>query len=417
MTDIENNEDIITLFKPALRAASDNLKAVCAKVTQEVMSCEIRHRKRTDNAQLLFEKRVDAILCNALHAHLSASYDYCVVQRSKVHMNSSRYKSDLITKDFPKTLDLLKELGFIKLKTPKNIWHGQRLLPLPKLLELTAGFDLSFSDFAYLTDEVETIILKTEDPTRKRDKSGTIPKKLKSYTDSKDTICFREELEIINRHLHSFEVSMEGPQDHDFVHRHMVRSFNDMYESTDFAGGGRLWGGEWQNMSKKDRRSRLMIGGQKIAEVDFNQMMPCLMYTLANIQPPKDDLYDVGDYSRAGLKKIFNAMTFRGRLRNYPDGVDKYFDDDTKVSEIQKAIKTKHKRIAHLFQKGLGHKLQRMESDILVKTMLVFAEFGCPCLPIHDALLCRESDAKKVAMTMENSAALVTGYKLSVSIK
>ncbi|WP_417820749.1 hypothetical protein [Terasakiella sp.] len=417
MTDNNKDDDTIRLFRPALRAASDNLKEICQLAVQEVMELETRKRKRTAEAQLRFEQRIDAIICNALHAYLSSNYDYCAVPRSKVHMNSSRYKSDLITKDFPVVLDQLDIADFVTLKQPKSDWHRQRLFPSEKLIDLTRKIDLSFDDFDYLIDEEETIILKTEDPTRKRDKSGTIPKKLKEYPDTDETNRFRKELTIINNHLHSFDVNLEGAQDHDFVHRQLVRSFNDMYDGVDFAGGGRLWGGTWQNMSKKDRRSRLMIDGQKIAEVDFNQMMPCLMYTLADKEPPQDDLYDVSDYSRAGLKKIFNAMTFRGRLRNYPDGVAKYFNDDTKVSEIQNAIKAKHKSVAHLFQKGLGHKLQRMESDILVKTMLVLAEFGCPCLPIHDALLCRETDAKKVAMTMENSATLITGYKLRVSIK
>ncbi|NVK17698.1 MAG: hypothetical protein HWE30_03255 [Methylocystaceae bacterium] len=415
MTETVNSDVKVRMFRPELRAASDELKAVCKIAEQEITTKENRKRARRADDQKLFEQRVDAIICNALHAYLSTEYDYCAPPRSRWHTVASRYKSDLITKTFPKVLDAMEEVGFIVLKQPENKYHRQRLYPSEKLIQLTDEFALSFSDFTICSDELETVVLLTKDKTKQQEDGGAIPKKFKEYEDTPQTTRMRDEITIINNHLKSFDLHLEGNPGFDFSNTHLVRRFNDSFDGTDFSGGGRLFGGPWQNLKKELRRDALRINGSRIAEVDFDQMMPSLMYALNGIEPPKEDAYDVG-YDRKPIKVLFNAMTFRRRMRNFPYGLEDAFGEGTKIADVKKAIFNRHKPIKPLFDKQLGHKLQRMESDILVSVLLLLADFNCPCLPLHDAILCRDEDKDKVLFAMEREAFSLTGYNIGVSI-
>ena len=46
-----------------------------------------------------------------------------------------------------------------------------------------------------------------------------------------------------------------------------------------------------------------------------------------------------------------------------------------------------HSGIAHRFYRGIGHYLQYIESQILIKVLLGLKDLGIHALPIHDAVL------------------------------
>ena len=85
---------------------------------------------------------------------------------------------------------------------------------------------------------------------------------------------------------------------------------------------------------------------------------------------------------------MFNAMTFADKqMTRYPKGVKQMFKEDIRFHEVSNAILRYHSGIAHMFYVGIGHYLQYLESQILIKVLLGLKELGIHALPIHDAVV------------------------------
>ena len=70
------------------------------------------------------------------------------------------------------------------------------------------------------------------------------------------------------------------------------------------------------------------------------------------------------------------------------------------ASNLIADIKRVHAPIAHLFHKGEGLELQRRDSDMAVKVMLILSQAGITVLPIHDSFLVPASKADCLEETM-----------------
>ena len=119
-------------------------------------------------------------------------------------------------------------------------------------------------------------------------------------------------------------------------------------------------------------------------------MAPRILYGLCGIRPISEDCYRVQGYERyrSGIKKLFNAMTFAERpMTRYPKRVKQLFKEDIRFQEVSDAIQRYHSGIAHKFYVGIGHYLQYLESQVLIKVLLGLKELGIHALPIHDALV------------------------------
>ncbi|MGY8667077.1 hypothetical protein Q3C01_32625 [Bradyrhizobium sp. UFLA05-109] len=66
------------------------------------------------------------------------------------------------------------------------------------------------------------------------------------------------------------------------------------------------------SMKREDRFRRIRINGERIADVDYEQLYPFLAYVRARADMPEGDFYDVlGDQSsRKGWKILTNALLF-----------------------------------------------------------------------------------------------------------
>ena len=85
---------------------------------------------------------------------------------------------------------------------------------------------------------------------------------------------------------------------------------------------------------------------------------------------------------------MFNAMTFADKqMTRFPKGVKQMFKEDIRFQQVSDAIQRYHSGIAHKFYVGIGHYLQYLESQILIKVLLRLKELGIHALPIHDAVL------------------------------
>ena len=119
-------------------------------------------------------------------------------------------------------------------------------------------------------------------------------------------------------------------------------------------------------------------------------MGPRILYGLCGIRPISKDCYRIPNYDkhRNGIKKVFNAMTFAEKpITRYPKGVKQMFKENIRFQEVSNAIQRYHSSIAYKFYIGIGHYLQYLESQILIKVLLGLKDLGIHALPIHDAVV------------------------------
>ena len=156
-----------------------------------------------------------------------------------------------------------------------------------------------------------------------------------------------------------------------------------------FESGGRLFGGFWQEL-KKAQRKNIIIDDEEAVSLDYSQMGPRILYGLCRMIPTSNDCYRIPNYDRYrnGIKKVFNAMTFAEKpVTRYPKGVKQMFKEDIRFQEVSDAIQSYHSGIAHKFYVVIGHYLQYLESQILIKVLLGLKDLGIHALPIHDAVV------------------------------
>jgi hypothetical protein len=189
--------------------------------------------------------------------------------------------------------------------------------------------------------------------------------------------------------------------------------------------GGRLFGGFWQNMDKRQRQ-HIRINGERVVELDYGQMAPRLAYAMAGAAPPPDgeDLYflpevveEVGEACRDGVKRGFNALLWgTGR---WNDEITALLPRTWPASRFRNALAERHPAIAGFLnrERTSGHLLSRMESDIIVAAMLACIGRGITALPIHDAVLVPASSAFAVMEIMKATALTIAGASLPVSLK
>ncbi|MDB9857502.1 hypothetical protein OAC63_03830 [Amylibacter sp.] len=183
----------------------------------------------------------------------------------------------------------------------------------------------------------------------------------------------------INAWFDTADISCSHPQV-DPAQRRLRRIFNN----SDFAQGGRLYGGFWQAMSSDEREEHILIEGDCCVELDYGQMSLLLLYARAQAQDhvPSGDLYDLSEYGiptecRPRIKKVMQAIINSPEIpRRLPKGSRKYFPSRINLRDILRAVEKKHPVIFQLMTSGIGMQLFRKESDILVDVLLTLKTQG-----------------------------------------
>jgi hypothetical protein len=243
---------------------------------------------------------------------------------------------------------------------------------------------------------------------------------LVNYRSNATADRLREEMNRINTALDEADVALDpaamtanpagvivDPGD-----RWLRRVFNNGH--TDFRHGGRLTGGFWMDLAKLVRLGAIRIGGEAVVELDFQAMMPRLLYAHAGHTFSADeDPYTVRGIPpkhRDGVKKLFASLMFGPTaLHRWPRGCSKLFPAGTRRETVVALLRRHHPRVARHFGSLIGFRLQRVESDILVAVLLRCLEQEITALPIHDAVLCRASRANEVEEAMLETFKDITG--------
>ena len=122
---------------------------------------------------------------------------------------------------------------------------------------------------------------------------------------------YRKEMTEINQWIKEAELNYLMPinseTDVDLSERRLRRYFT----RGSFESGGRLFGGFWQELNKKQRKN-IVIDDEEVVSLDYSQMGPRILYGLCRMIPTSNDCYRISNYDRYrnGIKKVFNAMTF-----------------------------------------------------------------------------------------------------------
>jgi hypothetical protein len=409
-------------FDPQLKANDKRLTAAIHGFRRYIQNQEIelglRSRSRTLSAKRSFDRAFEAICCNLIVTTMVGKGSLLAVPLAHDMMwGRGRYANPVYGKHFLDLIAVLEKIPLIKRKATGYRYSSKSKAPsvVSVMDRLFEHLPVQIMRWEYICREAEKepIVLKAD-----KGEDGRSPPI--DYRETKDTRRWRSQVIKINKWLASAEIELTPDPNASCVdedgylialfRRSLHRSFNN----GSWKQGGRLWGGFWMSMKRDERFRRIRIDGEKIADIDYQQLYPRLAYARAQAKPPDGDFYDVaGDRSsRDGWKILINAMLFAdGQLGNWPDGCRGYFPRDMSLRQAIEGIKKKHGPIVHLFGQGLGYQLMWMESDILVSAITILFKMGITALPLHDAVLVARSHAEAAKDVMEHELERRIGYR------
>jgi hypothetical protein len=286
------------------------------------------------------------------------------------------------------------------------------LMPGPKLLSRIERYAITRDDLSQAAEE-EVVILRS--PKRHANSIA----EYEDYEDDQTTLALRDQMRDINAWLHAADITCSHLQVNS-AQRRLRRIFNN----SDFAQGGRLYGGFWQAMFSGERQEHIRINQDTVVELDYGQMSLLLLYAEAQAQQqlPSGDLYDLSEYGipvicRPGIKKVMQAIINSPALpKRLPKGARKHIASRISMRELLTAVEQKHPAIFPLMTSGLGMQLFRTEADILVGVLEALRCQGVVALPIHDAVLVADADKGTTMRIMKEVFKDHTGITPQVSL-
>jgi len=401
-------------FNPWRVPASARMAAVVTEITEQVANYErhkgIRQRARTLASRQTFEAIVTAVVCDLACHHIAKRAGGVAISRSKRTLGKhSIYKAPAETEMLPTILDYLQspEMAFIGQRKAASGYDADgRTVIMPGRYLISRIGDFDFNDLGYSLD-AQAVELRAE--KERDDKAGA----RLEYDDTAETIRYRRELREINEWLAAADIDFdESVAPGAFVDgnkRSLRRIFNGSFEA-----GGRLFGGFWQELSKKQRSEGILIGGETTVTFDYGQMAPRILYGMAGVKAPAGDLYRVPGLDREGVKKVFNALLSADKpLKRRPKNTAELLPAGP-FPDIVARIAAAHPAIAHQFGTGAGLRAMFVESQIIVRVLLDLKSEGIVALPVHDAILVKASDANSAEKSMKLAAKAVAGIEAVV---
>ncbi|NBB26563.1 hypothetical protein GVM20_15630 [Porphyrobacter sp. SLTP] len=224
------------------------------------------------------------------------------------------------------------------------------------------------------------------------------------YDDTPETARMRENLRRINTSLAGFRISL-AKADAPIVDLppFMLRR---IFSRGSFMLGGRFYGGQWIDFPGEDRAA-LLIDGEEVVELDFSGLHPRLIYQMEGKPLPADaDPYAVSGWTgqeRRGWVKTAFLQVINGdkdaKLHKPPD-VPAAKIGKGGWDKLKQAMSEHHREIEGWFRSGKGLELQRLDSDIAEATLLLLADQGVCCLPVHDSFIVPRSHESQLRVAM-----------------
>ncbi|MER2268426.1 hypothetical protein [Methylobacterium oxalidis] len=412
-------------FDPHRIGRTPASRSVTSDVISSILEYEERHsirkRKRKDKDRLTFEATITAVICDLMHAELTQEARDLVISRSTALLGGANpHKHPAENANLPRYLDYLSspELNWISQQKAERGFFGQRTVigPTGKLAALMAEHQVELSDLgrAKVSDIIGLRAVKEDH----KDKG----KKIK-FEETPQTQELRSRLSAINDWIGSTDIGFdEWALKKNRLIDTQKRTLRRTFTCGSFECGGRLAGGFWIDIKKEERLEGLAINGEKVVSIDYGQIGPRILYSLAGKQPPCDDLYQIpGIYNcpryREGIKKTWNGLTFiEGMPIRKFQGTKKLLPPNMTVTEIIRHIKEAHPDISHLLGTIIGHRIQCIESEIMVEALLRLKDKGIVALPVYDCMITPQSAQSEVSAIMIDTFRDITGVDINVSM-
>jgi len=231
-----------------------------------------------------------------------------------------------------------------------------------------------------------------------------------------------------NEFIRSHQVTVSRPNQREF---HDCIAFHMKYYGEKMDLHSRISGGRYQYMKKDIRRPFLKIDGESTVEVDISESHPTIVYALAGKPLGETELgkcYWLTDsepapHTRDATKvamgcmlnstdpsKAKSAITHRANMGE--------IDLDESASRLVAAVLSRHSEIREFFfTPDIGMRCMETEGKIMLETMRWGMDNNIPVLPLHDAVICRQSDSERVAEALREATYNVLGIPMMVSLK
>jgi hypothetical protein len=325
-----------------------------------------------------------------------------------------RYRAPVCGSFLPRLVEAMEDAGYLTFTVGTKAVDAEdrvpsTVAPSAHLVSLFGARAVSLSDIRREPGE-ELVLLKADKDEAERNGE------LLDYVDGELSEGYRREVRALNAWLASADIAYTSPEPVCVRDRHLVRRFT--CGDVSFMSGGRLWGGFWQGLSKRQRHEGLRIGGERVVGIDFREMVLRTVYAMHSLVPPEDGYTLTGEAAkvpRKAVKRIVSAMLFHKkgkRLAAWPGSTVEEREalrqqcNGVKLSTIQKAIEAKHPAIRRYFYTGIGHVTQYRESEIMLAVLRKLRDRGIVALPVHDCAYVpasRETEAVQImAATWES---------------
>ncbi|MCK1490729.1 hypothetical protein IVB14_09970 [Bradyrhizobium sp. 180] len=400
------------MFDSQLRAKGAELRATIRRLADTLLAHEAasgsrkRARKQTDATK--FYAAVEALACNLVLLKATGSDSKLAVPRSHaVIWQGNANANSVFGQPFLDAIELMSAMGLIA--EGRRGYRISARSKMPSLIEpqerLAEHLPLTPPEWRAVCQLADRVVIILKEGKDEDGNAASI-----DYRETARSRKFANQVRRINAFLRDADIEVVGQDDSGLslgrngqIIAPYRRSLRRIFNNGTWLHGGRLAGGFWMSMARTER-PRIRINGQRVAEVDYRQLFPRLAYVRARAPQPEGDLYDVfgSGTGRDGCKKLMNALLFaQGPLKNWPEDTNRYFPDGINLRTAIEMLAAKHAPIAHLFGKGLGFQLMRIESDMLIEVLTELSAAGVIALPLHDAVLVAEAHWSVAKQTMQ----------------
>lgn len=402
--------------RPASERASELVRWAIGIFTQREEVTAPRRRKRSEKVQGILEEAIAALICDAAHREMTEPGCRIMLPLSNDKLRArSRYRPPVFSHALPHILRVL-DGSLLDVRKGHQDHFGKARRTTVALSERfkahVRSLHLSLDD---LRREVggEVLLLK------KARESYWEGGDLLEYEDTPETLGHRERVQRINAWLARLELDFDAAHPRaarvDLGDRTLRRIFNNGR----FDHGGRLFGGFWQALKKRERADALLLEGDSAVTLDYRQMAPRLLYARAGAMPPSD-CYAVPGYElwRDGWKKLLNAMLFGGpSLGRLPRNTAELLPVRIGIARAMELLLQHNAPIAPLIQKDVGFELMCRESELLIDLLLEMERRDIVALPLHDAITVPEYAKEIAAEVMAEVFRRHTGQRGEVSME